>query len=167
MTIGANSYGSIEEVRAQTRHLLAGSGSFSSTTRPTLDDVETIIDRVSGVLNSAIANAGFDVPISQATAKLACDEWVVARAVAWIEASQRGAGWSDENNNRWRMASGMRSAAEFVDKNARGWAALGVPRSTAGHEGFNYTALKVHSERTDPDVTTRAQPKFRRGAFDR
>lgn len=167
MAIGANSYGSVGEVLAQTRHLMDGEVTFTQLTRPTLEDVETIIDRVSGVLNSAIASAGFDVPISQATAKLACDEWVVSRAVSWVEYTQRGAGWTDEENPRWRMSSGMRSAAEFVKKNARGWASLGVPRSTAGHEGFNFTALKKHSERADPDVTTREQPRFRRGRFDR
>lgn len=167
MAIGANSYGSVDEIRAMTRRLLGGSAQFGTETRPTLDDVETIIDRVSGVLNSAIANAGFDVPISQATAKLSCDEWVVSRVVSWVEFSQPGASWSDERNERWRMSAGYRSAAEFVAKNARGWASLGVTRSTAGHEGFNYTGMDKHSERSDPDNTSREQPAFRRRQFDR
>jgi hypothetical protein len=84
-TIGANSYGSVDEVRAFTRHLLDGSAGFDTSTRPTLTEVVGFIDRVSGVLNSAIASGGFTVPISQATAVLACDDWVVTRAAAYVD----------------------------------------------------------------------------------
>jgi hypothetical protein len=168
MAIGANSYGSVDEVRAFTRHLLDGSAGFDQSTRPTLTEVEAFIARVSGVLNSAIASGGFDIPITQATAALACDDWVVTRAAAYVEMTQRGAGWSEQENPRINMLYRLhKDARQFVKDNAVGWKELGVSSSRDASQGFNFTALTPHSDRSDPDNTALEQPVFRRHLFDR
>jgi len=59
MAIRADSFSSTSEVKAFTRHLLDGQSAFNSTTRPTATELEKFIDRASGVLNVAIARAGF------------------------------------------------------------------------------------------------------------
>lgn len=168
MAISANSYGSVDEVLALTRHLLRDSSSFNEITTPTLAEVEAMIDRVSGTLNSAIAAAGFTVPISQADAKKACDDWVVAYAVRWVEMSHPGRGWRGDEGVRTAGFTRMHEKArKFVASNAPGWKYLGVDVSTASSDGLQYTGLKKHDERTDPDSTTREQPAFRRRKFDR
>ena len=59
MALAADSYGSIAEVEALVRHLLDGASGFDGTTVPTLTDVESIVDRVSGVLNTALSAARY------------------------------------------------------------------------------------------------------------
>lgn len=65
MTIGANSYGSAAGVAALTPRFTAD-GSFDLYTRPTLLQVESWIDQVSGVLNLLLAEQGIAVPVTQA-----------------------------------------------------------------------------------------------------
>lgn len=166
MAIGANSYGSVAEVVALTRHLMDGNASFSSTTRPTLTEVEAMIDRASAILNSALSGSGFTVPVTQADVKLALDDWVIMETARRVELTQRGTGWTDQGNERIGKLK-MDDVVDFVETNARGWADLGAARDVAGSEGFNYTALTVQSQRTDQDVTSREQPRFKRRQFDR
>ena len=85
MAIGANSYGSTEGVLAFTRRMLDGESTFNSTTRPTLTEVEGMIDRASAALNVGLAREGLSIPVAQADAKLVCDDWVIARVVSMVE----------------------------------------------------------------------------------
>ena len=64
MSIGANSYGSAAGVAALVPRYANGSGTFATTDRPTLAQVETFIDSVSGILNSILAEAGFQIPVT-------------------------------------------------------------------------------------------------------
>ena len=45
MTLRLDSYASVAEVTAFTRHLLDGQSAFNSTTRPTVTELEKFIDR--------------------------------------------------------------------------------------------------------------------------
>lgn len=167
MALRGDSYGTVAEVLAFTRHLMDGETTFNSTTRPTLTETEKFIDRVSGVLNSAIEQAGLTSPITNSTAKLACDQWVVAQAVNLVEFTSLGVGFNSEDGQRTMTLSGLnKSAAMFVQDNALGWKRLGVGVGAPTHQGLTFTGLDVYSERVDPDDTTREQPKFRRGQFD-
>lgn len=133
MAIGANSYGSTDEVGALTPLYATATGViYSTTTRPTLAQVEKFVDRVSGILNVLLAEAGFKVPVSQADAKLALDEFVVAQVVELCHAAN-GAGPYAPGSEEMRAGSPFRTiereAAEFIGKHAAGFAALGATRS--------------------------------------
>jgi hypothetical protein len=167
MAIRADSYGSVSEVQAYTRPLLDGQLGYNSTTRPSITEVEKFIDRASGVLNTAIAGAGLQSPILNSTAKLACDDWVVARATEYVELTQRGAGANDGENNR---PAGFRnlftSASKFVGEMRLGWVRMGVGQGHRMSEGLAYGGLDAQGQRTDPEDSTLEQPLFRRRLFD-
>lgn len=67
MTVGANSYGTAAGVAAYVSRY-ASSGTFNTTTRPTLTQVEGWIDQVSAILNVALAKEGFAIPVTNADA---------------------------------------------------------------------------------------------------
>jgi len=168
MAIRSDSYGSTDEVRAYTRHLLDGAVDFSASTRPTLTEVEKFIDRASGILNSCILGAGFAPAniAANSTAKLPCDDWVVTRAARMTELTQRGTGYDGSEGSRLAGFDTMtKDACNFVDAMSEGWKQLGITVSKATSEGLAFTALDEHSQRSDPDDTTREQPAFRRRQF--
>lgn len=160
-------YSSAAEVVAYTRHYLDGQTSFNSTTRPTGTEVRAFLERASNVLNLALAAQGLSVPVTQAQAKFACDDWVTTRAAQMVELTQRGTGYSEADGSR---IAGLRSlqddANKFAAQNRLGFIRLGV---TVGHtmsEGLEFTGLDVQSNRADPDDTSLEQPSFWRGQFD-
>lgn len=166
MSIRADSYGTVIEVRALTRHLLDGHANFDTETRPTLADVETFIDRASGVLNAALASEGFGVPITNTTAKLACTEWVTIHVARAVELTQRGTGYSEADGSRIAGFS-QKSAMAWVKEMAPALQGLGLSTaSNPAHEGLTYTGLLTRANRSDPLNTDYEQPKFRRGQFD-
>ena len=169
MAIRSDSYGSVADVTAYTRHLLDGQSAFNSTTRPTVTEVEGFIDRASGVLNNCILGAGFspsDIS-SNSTAVLALDEWVVTRAARMVELTQRGTGYDGSEGSRLAGFDSMiDEACEYVSKMTAGWKEQGITVSKPTSEGLEFTGLDEHDQRADPDDSTREQPKFRRGKFD-
>ena len=167
MAIRADSYGSVAEVLAFTRHLLDGQSTFNSTTRPTLTEAEKFIDRASGALNTALSGGGFATPVTNSTAVLTLADWVVDRATIYTELTQRGTGFSGLEQSRIGDFLNLHAqAAEFVDSIALGLTYLGVTKTHAMHEGLTFTGFDKHSQRADPDNTNLEQPKFRRGLFD-
>lgn len=169
MTIRSDSYSSTTEVKAVTRHLLAGQSAFNSTTLPTATDVEKFIDRASGVLNVALAGLGFTPGSIHAnsTAKLACDDFVTAEAAMWVELTQRGQGFSDGDNSRAKGFAGLKTRAETFGRNsALAFKRLGVSVADPSSQGLAFTGLTAQADRTDPDDATLAQPFARRGQFD-
>lgn len=166
MALDANSYSSVADVAAWTRHLLDGESSFAVTTRPTLSEVEGFIDDASAMLNDAIAAHGFSVPITAAGPKRSCDLWVRAKAAAYVELTQRAQGFDGQDGNRSSAFLNLfEDAFAFVAQHAKGWKQQGVTVSESVSEGLSFTGLKKHSERTDPDSTTIEQPMFRRRQF--
>lgn len=170
MTLRDDSYGSVEEVRALTRHLLDGNLDFDDTTVPTLDDVERFIDRASAVLNVALAGQGFAVPVTVDAPVLACADWVVMHAAKMVELTQQGDGLTSPavgpNNRAAYIASLSSKAKEFAADNARAFRQMGVTVTTSSSEGLVYTGLDAHAYRADPGNARREQPKFRRGMFE-
>ena len=163
MAIDVNSYSSVADVEALTRHI-STDGGFDVNTTPTLLEVESIIDDCSALLNVAIAGFGFNVPVTQADAKRACDLWVRAEAVALVEGAQRATGFDGESNtNRaeWFRAY-FPMAKAWVEEQVDGWTGLGLTQSNPASDGLAFTGLLKHSERSDPKNTTYEQPRFRR-----
>lgn len=169
MAIRSDSYGSTAEVKAFTRHLLDGQTAFNSTTRPTGTDLEKFIDRASGVLNLALSNAGF-IPVNvivNSTAKLACDDWVVARASEYAELTQRGVGYSDGEGSRTAALRNLtKSANEFVDMNSQGFVREGISQTYKSSDGLAFTGLTAQNTRTDRTDTSLEQPYAERHQFD-
>lgn len=167
MAIRADSYASEAEVRALTRHLLDGQSAFNSTTRPTVTEVEKFIDRSSGILNLALEKHGLASPVTNTTAKLACDDWVTQMAAKYVELTQRGTGYSGEEGSRLGFFPNLwKRADEFVVENSLGFKRLGVSVQNRASQGLTFTGLAARKDRLDPDDDTLAQPSFRRGQFD-
>lgn len=169
MTIRADSFSSVAEVVAYTRHLLDGQPTFNSATRPTGTEVEKFIDRASGVLNVAIAQAGFSPATlyANSTAKLMCDDFVTARATEYVELTQRGTGYSDKEGNRHSSFRNMtKSANDFINMNSQGFIRLGVSQTYKLSDGLAFTGLDAQKDRSDRDDTGIEQPVFDRHQWD-
>ncbi len=169
MAIRADSYSSTTEVKALTRHLLVGQSAFNSTTRPTGTDVEKFIDRASSAINVSVIKAGISASSLRAnsTAKLLCDDWVTQRAVAYIEFTKRGTGYSGEENNRAAPFMNLAKQADaFVEENALGFKYLGVTVNHPKSEGLVFTGETAKADRPDPSDSSLEQPVFTRRQFD-
>ena len=167
MTIRADSFSSTAEVKAFTRHLLDGQSAFNTTTRPKATELETFIDKASGVLNVAIAQAGFtpSAVYNNSTAKLSCDDWVTNYAVRYVELTQRGTGYSEGEGSRTAAFKMAESAREFISMNSLGFVNLGITQNVKKSDGLILTGLTEQSQRTDKDDATKEQPFARRHQF--
>ena len=163
-------YGSVAEVVPFVRHLLDGAVTFGSTTTPTVTVVNQFLTYASAMLNSALAEHGFSVPMnttSNSTANAQCDLWVSIKAAQMCEYTQRGSGFDSGDDQRYFKLVGLSSdPSRFVRDNALGWKRGGATVSHALSEGLKFTGETVQSDRTDPDDTSLEQPFFIRGQFD-
>jgi len=167
MALGANSYGTVIEVAALCQVYLAGNVNFTFATLPTDTDVETFLNRCSGVLNLALSAGGFTIPVTQADAKLACDDWVITRAVAYVEASQPFVETETQKSKGVSILSTMQAdAIKFVEANSAGFAVLGVAQTANDTNALIFTGQTAQADRSDPSDTSLEQPKFTRGQFD-
>lgn len=153
MAISANSYGSAGNVAALVPKYANGSGVFDTTTRPTLTQVETYIDQVSGALNSMLAEQGFEIPVTQADVKQAL-EMFVNEEVASIAQGINGGGRFGPSNagytsSRFKLIND--DINNYIKGNAIGFERLGAVR-TSNNLDIAYNA----DDR---------QPIFQRGAF--
>ena len=163
----AFNYSSTAEVVAITRQHLQGETTYNSTTLPTATEVSKFLQRAGAVLDVALANAGFSVPVTQETAKLACDEWVTLMAAQFVELSQPLTEWGETGNTRAGMMAGLQAkAVEFVADNDLGLKNLGVPTSDPAGQGVIFTGQEAQANRSDPQDSSLEQPKFTRGQFD-
>ena len=167
MALRDDAYGSTNEVAALSP-IAAEGDDFTSLTIPTKEQVETFLNRASGVLNMSLRRYGFDPAAVRAnsTAKLACSEWVVSKAVAMVEKAQPGAGMPPPDRNGDPIANLYKSASEFVADFVLGLKNEGIAVTDPASTGLTFTGLSTHSERSDPRNPGREQPLFRRRAFD-
>lgn len=160
-------YGTLAEVAALNRFILDGQATFNTTTRPTGTEVDKFLDRAAGALNVALVGAGFSTPVTTpTTAKLLLDDWAVNRVSQVVRMSQIGGMTEDPSNPAAGFTNMYAAAHEFVMENMLALKRLGLTVSYASSDGLEYTALDKHSERTDPDDTSREQPIFRRRQWD-
>jgi hypothetical protein len=91
-----------------------------------------MIDRVSGIVNVLLAEAGFSIPVSQADAKLALDDFVINQTVQLVHAAN-GAGPFAPGSEQLRTSTPMKiiisEATDFILEHAIGFEALGATRS--------------------------------------
>ena len=168
MTIRGDSYSSVAGVLALTRHLIEGETTFNTTTRPTITEVETLIDESSGLLNLSLRKYGFApaVVYANSTTKLACDLWVRGKTVKMVELSHPTQGFGADNDTRVDMLDGLYGAADkFVEKNALGFKRAGIAVADPSSQGLVLTGTTVQADRTDYDDDTLEQPMFKRNLF--
>lgn len=163
MAISADSYGAVLDVMAFTRHLLDGETAFNSTSRPTLTEVEGMIDRASAALNLALASCGLTVPVTATTPALACDEWVIGKVVRAVEETRNVGYDADEGKRKPGQTTIASAARQFAKDNRVGFVYLGVVELHSAGEGLKFTAQTVQADRDDPDNTALEQPQFTRG----
>lgn len=158
-------YGTTTGVAAYTRHLLEGYDQFNASTHPTATEVSGFLDEASACLNVALAAMGFTTPITTpSTAVTLLDGWAERQAVMYVKATQISPGYEAEGDDPW--GSLQEKAEAYAELVALGLKRIGVAVGNAKSEGLTYTGLATHTNRTDPDLTAREQPKFRRGKFD-
>lgn len=159
MTIATNSYGSVAEVAALARRYTSN-GSFSTTTIPSESQVEKFIDRISGICNVLLAEAGFKVPITQADAKLMIDEFVV-EAVADLCHYANGSGrfYSDRAIDSGRAPSSIirTEFAAWIEEHAEGLEKIGATRTVS-------TIGMILTKKTD-SAGSEIDPLFKRTGF--
>ena len=156
MAIGSNSYGSVAEVAALTLRY-TNAGSYDATTRPTLTQVEKFVDRVSGILNVLLAEAGFAIPVTQADAKLALDDFAVDQAGELCHAANGSGTYapgSEVLRGRTPREAIINAAVKFVTEHADGLEALGATRDRHLTNGLTC--------RTEDDAGDALEPVFQR-----
>jgi len=125
LAISADSYGSVAEVLAYTRHLITGGdATYTPLTRPTLAEVERFIDRRSAKINGVLAANGYAVPVTGPAAAIAMlAEIAVMGAAGDCELTQRHSGSRPEGESDREY--------EFLQAYDRGLAALAGPEFAA------------------------------------
>lgn len=159
MAIGANSYGSADGVAAYVRSL-TGAGSFTTSTVPTLAQVESWLDEVSAIANTGMKAAGFTIPLTQSDAVMSL-RGMINQYVAQLAELSRGQGRfsSEKAQNSSLSPMGMirKELLDFISINADGWEALGAARSASER---NEIGFRDTDEAGDPTA-----PIFQRKAF--
>lgn len=138
MALGANTYGTVEGVAAYVPMYTNG-GAFDSTTNPALTTVESWLDQVSAIANTAIADNGFVVPVTQEDALLSLSG-VINQHVADLCHASHGTGRFMTDR---ALSFGMspmnvirQELLKWIGDNSDGFIALGV--ETAETEDRRY-----------------------------
>lgn len=152
MAVGANSYGTVAEVAALVPRYTSA-GAFSTTTKPTLAQVENWIDKASATLNVLLARSGFAIPITQADAKAACDQ-IVVEVVSELCHASNSAGRFFTARALERGIAPMKvirqEMDEWVEDNAAGFEALGARRNRSLTGGILFRDTDESGDDTAP-----------------
>lgn len=156
MSVLDTSYGTPEEVAALvSRYTNAGvfiARGVTGVTRPTLEDVERYIDRVSALANTYLAEEGFNVPITQPIAKAALDELTIEAVVELCHVSNSaGRFFSDRQLKKQNPLRVIREEiANWVAEHAAGLENLGAARGTSFAEQIAFRDTDESGDETFP-----------------
>ena len=153
MSIDSYSYGSTGGVSALTPRLANASSVFDTTTTPTLLQVQTFLDEVSGMLNILLAEQGFSTPITQADCVHALDLFANQEAAAICE-GVRGSGrfgpGVGKGTPKGRFAILGDDVANFVEKYAAGFERMGAARTYDRMSGLGYRSADEAGDAVPP-----------------
>ena len=151
MSILDNSYGSPDDVAALVPRYTT-SGVFDGSSRPTLEQVERFIDRISGLTNTYLAEEGFTVPIAQTDSKMALDELVDQAVVELCHvANSAGRFFTDRRLKRQSPLRVIREEiAAWVAEHAAGIENLGAVRGTSFAEQIAFRDTDKAGDETFP-----------------
>ena len=137
MSTGANSYGTAADVAALTPRFTA-TGSYSTSTKPTLAQVEGWIDQVSATLNILLAEERFSVPVTQADCVLSLKSFVCTQVADLANyANSAGRFFQNQQFQTGPWQAIQKEAAEFIGKHAAGFENLGATRTRPGLVGLD------------------------------
>jgi hypothetical protein len=159
MAPGANSYGTAAEVAALTKRFTAN-GSFTTSTNPTLVEVEKHLDTASAWLNTALAKNGFKIPVTQADVKLVLAGWAVRAASDLVQyANSYGRFFTEKALERGidPLRILARELAQEIEDAAAGFEALGAERLLGPLDQVDF--------RDGDDNGNDVPPLFQRNAF--
>jgi hypothetical protein len=130
MAILTNSYADTGEVAALVPRYANGSSPsvFDTTTRPTLLQVESLIDQVSAIVNIILSQNNVTIPVTQTDVKLALDMFVndeVAAIAEGINGSGRF-GPTTKEPGRSRFVMITDDFRDFIENNTLGLSTLGA-----------------------------------------
>lgn len=156
MSILDSSYATPEEVAALVPRYTNG-GVFiakgvTGVTRPTIEDVERYIDRVSALVNTYLAEEGFTVPVTQEIAKAALDELTSEAVVELCHiANSAGRFFTDRQLRKQSPLRVVREEiASWVAEHAAGLENLGAARGTSHAAQIAYRDTDESGDETFP-----------------
>lgn len=168
MAVSARSYGSAAGVAAYVG-VYTKAGVFDTTTKPTLANVESWIDQVSALLNTALAKRGFSVPLTQADAKLAAAS-LVEQLVSDLAQAANSSGrffserFLERGVSNWAV---IRSdISTWVEEYASGLEELGESRGTSSATTIGFRSSDNAGRETAP-IFQRSQHGNRFDDWDR
>jgi hypothetical protein len=157
MGVGANSYGAATDVAALTKRF-TDAGSYTTSTTPTLAQVENWIDQISAILNVLLAEQGFSIPITNPTTVLMLKSFVTTQVADLCNyANSAGRFFSEKGLKTGPWAAIQKDAAEFIAEHASGIEKLGATRTTSGLDALEF--------RETDDAGNDIEPMFARKQF--
>lgn len=152
MAVGANSYCDASLVASLVPRYADTNNAFTTSTRPTLVQVEKYIDEVSGILNTMLSSAGFQVPITQEDIKLALSFFVSEEVAAICEGINGSGRFGPTANSpaKSRFNEVMKDTASFVKMNAVGFERLGAIRLFSETSGIGFRDTSASGKATFP-----------------
>lgn len=130
----------------------AANGAFNSVTRPTATHVTNWITQVSSILDTALSELGFTVPITDADITPMLDFFVNEEVAALVEGangSGRFGPTDKKSSGRGRMAI-MNDAREWVKMNAAGLERMGAARTYSSLSGLGFRDVDEGGNETFP-----------------
>lgn len=152
LELEAGSYGSTDGVAVMCA-IWTDNGTFTGATKPTEESVVTWLNQVSGFMNLALANEGFQTPVTQAAAKSAIDAIVNQYVSDMVQASNSSGRFFSE---RYLQAGvGMltvisKEINDWVNTTAGGLVILGVVRNTNPSDQIGFRSHDDAGEETFP-----------------
>lgn len=131
-----NSYGAVTNVAAMTMMYTNG-GVYDATTNPTAVQVQVWLDQFSAIVNTAFAEYGFTIPITQTDSLLAVQSYVEGLAAEMCQVAHASGRFFTDR----AIASGVspfarlrEDALNWVDLSAAGFEVLGAARAQVTSE---------------------------------
>lgn len=137
-------YGTAAGVAALDK-LYTGGGTYTTTSSPTLAQVNEWLDEISNMLDTALANEGFQVPVTVAGVTSEFRMIVQGIVKDLVNASHSAGRFFTEkaleSNQSW-MTTIRKELVDYVTANAVGFENRGVPKK-AGDTGKHVASLDV------------------------
>lgn len=170
MTIASWAYGSVEGVAQLRPHAASALKTFDANTNPSLTTVESWINSVSSMINAALAERGFAIPVSAELVKPQLDLFVnteVAEILDSVTGGGRVGGRLEERRNFSTMVSIIRSdVTKFIEDFTIGLEALGASRSYSAMTGVGTKSLDDNGDEVEPLIKREYFEPFWRGLDD-
>lgn len=152
MAVGTNSYGTAAGVAAYVG-VYTVAGVFSTATKPTLANVESWIDQVSALLNTALAKRGFTIPMTQTTAVLSAAS-LVEQLVSDLAQAANSSGrffserFLERGVSNWAVI--RNDISNWVEEYASGLEELGVSRGSPSATEIGFRSTDEGGNETTP-----------------